>query len=826
MVAPRHKLRDYLVAVLVVVLATLARRALDPAMGDRAPLITYIVAVSISAWMGGIGPGLVTLSLGGLAGSYFFFAPRGSWVVQRSENQIALGLFALTGLIIVVLAQSQRYARGRAEASARQAVERQALLEAEVARRERIEREREGLLAEQARLRAVAEEQSATLVSLLDQAPIAIVLYDADLRHVQANSQAAAMIGLTPDQAIGRSLRDLLEGVMPEARLLEFEGLYRRTIETGEPFSAKAWDTEIRRPRGGTLSLDWSIQRVDRPEGGMLGLLGTYVDVTEEIGRDAALRQSEERFRLAADAVNGLIDDVDMTTGHVERTRGLFELLGYQPEEVPPTLDWWRGRIHPDDLEKFLLEDSRSDGPPARSGSEYRVRHLDGRYLHVIDRRMATLGPDGRVVRYVGCTQDVTEIRQAEQALVEADRRKDEFLAILAHEIRNPLASIRNALRLLKLEGDRAVPESDRGNDLEMAERQVAHLARLVDDLMDVSRITRGRIELRKEPVELADVVHRAVDAVRPSIEHRGHTLSVDLPAGPIRLEADPTRLEQVFGNLLTNAVKYTPRGGRIGVSANLEGGEVVVTVRDSGLGIGAGMLPRVFEMFVQDGNHLDHSQGGLGIGLGLSRSLVELHGGKISAWSEGPGLGSEFEVRLPTAAGRSDGSGRRGRTDPTPPGARRRVLVVDDNEAVARSLARLLERMYGQEVRVVHDGPSALELAGEFGPEVILLDIGMPEMDGYEVARRLRERPEFSGTLLVALTGWGQDADRERSRDAGIDHHLVKPVDPDELGALIASARPPGHSITLIWAGSVTRILTCGSSMIRTPVTRRVLPL
>ncbi len=800
MVVTRRTLGHYAGSVAVVLLATLVRYALDPVLGNRGALITYFFAVAFAAWLGGLRPGSLALVLGGLTSTYFFMPPRGTFLSKRPENLIGLVLYFVTGLIIILLTESQRSARRRAEASALEARDRQSRMEAEIIRREQVEREREGLMAEQARLRAVAEEQSATLATLLDQAPIAIVLYDEELRHVRANNQASILAGKSPERMIGRTVREVLEGMIPDAKIDELERSYRRTIETGEPYSAKAWNIEAIAPGADPVYLDWSIRRVDRPEGGTLGLLGTFVDVTEDIRRSLALRQNEERFRLAAEAVNGLIYDSDWITGHVERTRGLFELLGYQPEDVPPTNDWWLEQLHPDDVDNLVTQSARRANSLSRSSNEYRVRHRNGHYLHVIDRSMATTDETGKVIRYVGCTQDVTDIRQAEQSLREADARKNEFLAVLAHEIRNPLASIRNSLRLMKHQAgdgdgndDSPAASLDPEAEREMAERQVAHLARLVDDLMDVSRISRGRVELRKEPIELARVLERAIEAARSSIDQRGHALSIELPPAPIRLEADPTRLEQVIGNLLSNAVKYTPAGGRITVVARQEGGDAILTVRDTGLGMSAEMLPKIFEMFVQDEKHSGHAQGGLGIGLGLSKSLVELHGGRISARSEGPGLGSEFEVRLPLAARglpEFNGSPSNGRSNRPALAPRRRVLVVDDNEDVARSLAKVLERMYGQEVRVAHDGPSALELADGFQPEVILLDIGMPDMDGCEFARRIRLRPEFAETLLVALTGWGQEADRKRSEEAGIDRHLVKPVDPDVLGDLIAGSR------------------------------------
>jgi PAS domain S-box-containing protein len=468
----------------------------------------------------------------------------------------------------------------------------------------------------------------------------------------------------------------------------------------------------------------------------------------------------------------------------------MYQLLGYHPDEAPPTAEWWFEQVHPDDLPRLLDNRDRLDEGTERTVTEYRVRHRDGHYIHVIDRSIADIRHGLKVERYVGCTQDVTEIRQAEEALREADRRKDEFLAVLAHEIRNPLASIRNSLRLMKPGQSSEPGPVDIERDRAMAERQVAHLARLIDDLMDVSRISRGLIELRREPIELANVLRTAIDAAKSPLEERGHHLTVALPDRPIPLQADPTRLEQVFGNLLNNAIKYTSPGGEIRVSAEVVGAEVAVKVTDSGLGIDAEMLPKVFGMFVQDGKHLGHSQGGLGIGLGLSRSLIDLHGGRIWASSDGPGQGSEFEVRLPLADRIStveDHPSTNGQMAPATQPLRKRILVIDDNEDIAVSLCRLLSRIYGHEVRIAHDGPSALELADTFHPEIVLLDIGLPEMDGCEVARRLRERPEFADTLLVALTGWGQEADRKRSQDAGIDHHLVKPVDPDALADLIA---------------------------------------
>jgi PAS domain S-box-containing protein len=370
--------------------------------------------------------------------------------------------------------------------------------------------------------------------------------------------------------------------------------------------------------------------------------------------------------------------------------------------------------------------------------------------------------------------------------LREADRVKDEFLAMLAHELRNPLAPVRNALYVLKQPGaDGTIMQQAR----DTAERQVQHMARLLDDLLDVSRISRGRIELRKEAIDVSAVIARAVEGVRPLIDERRHELTVSVAPDAGQVEADPTRLEQIFANLLNNGAKYTDPGGHIRVTAEREGREVVVRVKDDGIGISREMLSRVFDLFVQAERRLDRSQGGVGIGLTLVRRLVELHGGKVEAHSQGLGQGSEFVVRLPALdpKGVSQPRDAEAQGASTTQARSRRVLVVDDNEDAAESLAMLL-RLEGQEVRVAFNGPAALQVAREFRPQVAFLDIGMPGMDGYELARRMRSLPLLKGVVLVAQTGWGQEDDRRRSQQAGFHEHLVKPTDPAALRSLLVS--------------------------------------
>lgn len=371
--------------------------------------------------------------------------------------------------------------------------------------------------------------------------------------------------------------------------------------------------------------------------------------------------------------------------------------------------------------------------------------------------------------------------------LREADRRKDEFLATLAHELRNPLAPIRTGFQILRMaQGDRALAEQARA----VMERQMQQLVRLIDDLLDVSRITRNKLELRKERVELERVVQHAVETSKPLIESAGHELTVRLPPEPMFLNADVIRLAQVLSNLLNNAAKYTEPGGKIWLTAERQGSDAVVSVRDTGVGIPSEMLPKVFEMFTQVDRSLERSQGGLGLGLSIVKHLAEMHGGSVEARSDGYGKGSEFQLRLPLALLRlapppGDACG-----DSEQTGRLCKVLVVDDNRGAAEMLEMML-RIMGHDTRTAHDGVQAVEAAATFLPDIVLLDIGLPKLNGYEVARRIREQPWGKSMTLIALTGWGQEDDKRKSMEAGFDHHLVKPVDPTFLEKLLARACP-----------------------------------
>jgi signal transduction histidine kinase len=401
------------------------------------------------------------------------------------------------------------------------------------------------------------------------------------------------------------------------------------------------------------------------------------------------------------------------------------------------------------------------------------VMYVKGRNQFLSDLEAKRTEEDRRVQQ---------QLKEQTEALQEADRRKNEFLAMLSHELRNPLAPMGTALQVLRLKGPQD-PELVWTRDV--IERQVEQMTRMVDDLLDISRITRGLIQLQKEPVELALVVERAVEMARPFIDARKHQLRVILAPGPVWLEADPARLAQVLTNLLNNSAKYTGEGGQIWLSAERQDDEVVIKVQDNGVGISPQLLPRVFEPFTQEDRSLDRADSGLGIGLALVKNLVELHGGSVRAFSAGRGQGSEFVIHLPVMK-EAPPPAMEMQPKPGAPARPRKILVVDDHADSARSLSILLG-ILGHEVRTAQDGPSALAEARSHPPDVVLLDIGLPGMDGFEVARRMRQESSLKNAILLAITGYGQDEDRRRTREAGFDAHLVKPIDPKNLNRLLA---------------------------------------
>jgi len=509
-------------------------------------------------------------------------------------------------------------------------------------------------------------------------------------------------------------------------------------------------------------------------------------DITERKQVEAAIEDSELRYRRLFETTHDAILILDAGTKKIlDANPFIKDLLGYSQAEFVGKELWQLGLFQDIEESKAAFRELQEQG-------------------HIRYERLPLETKDGRKVEVefvsnvyqvdhtpiIQCNiRDITERSRLErqtheqaEALAELHLRKDEFLAMLSHELRNPLSAIFNALYVLRLQ-DTENPIQQKAKIV--IERQVGQLAHLIDDLLEVSRVITGRIQLHQERLEMRGIVERAIESARPLIDRRKHELSVSLPAEPIWLQGDPTRLEQVVVNLLNNAAKYTDEGGQIRLTAQQEGGEVVLRVRDTGVGIAPELLPRIFDLFTQADRTLDRSQGGLGIGLSLVQKLVELHGGTVEAHSVGLGQGSEFIVRLPALSPASESIAPI--ETAKQPAQTSRVLVVDDNVDAADMLVMMLQ-MFGHEVQAAYSGQTALETAVEYQPDFVLLDIGLPDMNGYEVARRLRQQPQTKDVRLIAMTGYGQDSDRQRSQEAGFDHHLVKPVDPQKLQDLLAT--------------------------------------
>ncbi|TMG85345.1 MAG: PAS domain S-box protein [Betaproteobacteria bacterium] len=500
-------------------------------------------------------------------------------------------------------------------------------------------------------------------------------------------------------------------------------------------------------------------------------------ELAEHERQSEVLRQSEERFRLIVDGVKDYAIIMLDRAGKVAAWNAAAETIyGYTAREAIGS--HFSKFYTAEDMTRqwHELMVARSEGRIEDEG--WRVRKDGSRFAaNVIIT--ALRGWDGALQGFAKVSRDLTTRRRLE-ALQESERQMNEFLAMLSHELRNPLAPMVNALGLMKRR-----PGSDQTELRGVVERQVGHLARIVDDLLDVSRITGGKIALKKEILDLNAVVSHALESCRPLLEARRHAVELRLSDEPLPLDADATRLSQVLLNLINNAVKYTPEGGRISLETRRENEVALLRVRDNGIGISAALLPRVFDLFVQGDRSLDRTEGGLGIGLTLVRRLVEMHGGSVAAFSEGAGDGSEFVVRLPLALGRAATPRMLPAEPEARPRTRRRLLVVDDNRDFANTLSLLLET-FGHEVRTVYDGRAVLPMATDYRPDAVLLDIGLPGMNGYEIARELRSAPALSQLTLVAFTGYGQEEDRRRVREAGFDFHLVKPVEVAELTRVI----------------------------------------
>jgi signal transduction histidine kinase/ActR/RegA family two-component response regulator/PAS domain-containing protein len=786
----------YLIAAVSLGLAVWLRFVVDPSLGEVQPLTTLYLAIAVTAWFGGAWLAMVVTLVGYLAADWFFIAPRYDLGILHPNTRIVIGasLYFLVGAVIAGVTESLRRAERRTDDKARELAQR-------------------------------ADE----VQTLFDAAPIAIwVAHDPACQRITGNHFADQLLGVPigsnvsvatpPDQRVVTA-RPMKGGRKQEADEL---ALYV-AARTGRPVVNSELDLVFN--DGRTISFVGGAVPIRDVNGRVRGAVAAMSDVSAQkraeklsacvqqitdamlgdLPPDDLMQEVLVRVReaLATDVAVLLVgkvkkdeDDEDV----VLRVRAIVGLPSIEIGSVAPrggfgvavateqrAKVWSDGEAEQTFTPLFRNVVRSLAGVPLLLGEHLvgvlEVASLRPRNFTEDDVNLLRLAGERIALGIERAARRDAE-RQIREELETSNRVKDEFLAMLGHELRNPLSAVRNAVATASLD------ESRRPRALEIARRQADQLGRLIDDLLDVARITQGRIALRKERVNLAGIIDRAVESVRPLTEERGVRLIVAHTPAAVRVEADPARLEQVFVNLLSNAAKYTEAGGRIDVMSERQGDGVAVHVRDTGVGIAPEMLPRIWELFAQGDRTLDRAQGGLGIGLTLVRRLVELHGGKIEARSDGLRKGAEFVVRLaalPMATGESFPSV----APQSPPQGRARVLVVEDNPDTAESLTMFLE-LLGHRVRAVYDGVAALDAARTNPPDVMLVDIGLPGMDGYEVARRVRRDPDLGRVILVALTGYGRDEDRRQAMAAGFDHHLVKPVSPEALHGLVARLGGP----------------------------------
>jgi PAS domain S-box-containing protein len=631
-------------------------------------------------------------------------------------------------------------------------------------------------------------ENQQRLQAVVNAVPIAVAYSDdPTCENITGNRALRAQFGIDPQDIVSAAASDPNAAekrvrFFTDGRELSGQALPLQ-MAAREGRAIEPMELEVQLPSGRRWTVEVSGAPIINERNETLGSVAVTVDVTERKKAQEALRESEARFRALVTASSEIIYSMSPDWAEI-RLYG----QGFLTSAETPVANWLEGHIPAEDrarVAEVIAEAIRLKRP---FELEHRVRRADGGVGWVLSRNVPLLNDQGDIVEWFGVESDITSRKRAEEDLRDSDRRKEEFLATLAHELRNPLAPIRNAVHILRRD---VVSGSGGKRDLtllSMIDRQVEHLIRLVDDLLEVSRITCGKIDLKKLRVDLGDVLRHAIDMARPMIERGAHDLRVALPAEPLALDADPVRLAQIFTNLLNNAAKYTERGGVIWLSAERRSDEAVVTVRDSGVGIPPEMLPRVFDLFTQVDRNLGRAQGGLGIGLALVKNLIELHGGTVEVRSEGLGRGSDFILRLPALPGQAR-KDEAERPEPTALRAALRILVIDDDRDVADSLAMCLET-FGAKVRVAYSGAEGLAAFEAFRPELVFLDLGMPRMDGYETARRIRALPEGRDIQLVALTGWGQQQQvQDRARDAGFDRQLTKPASLEALRELLVGA-------------------------------------
>jgi PAS domain S-box-containing protein len=738
-------LKTYALGFLTVVIAILVRWLLDPVMGDTLPLVTVFGAVAAAVWLGGYRLAIPITLIGYIACHYLFIEPRGTLNLSRTSDIVGLVAYLFTCSLIIAFGEAARISHSRAH------------------QRQEVFR--------------------VTLRSIGD----AVITTDIEARITYINGVAESLTGWSHEDALGQPL-DRVFRIVNEVTRQPVENPAVRALRQGLVVGL-ANHTILIKKDGSECPIDDSAGPIRNEQGHVSGCVLIFRDVTAQrlVEREKANQLLTARLLASIvessdDAIIGKSLDGIIQTWNA----GAERLFGYTSEQAV-------GRhisfvIPPERLsEEEQIIASLKEGKRIEHYETERVRS-DGQRITVSLTISPIKDDSGNVIGASKIARDVTErkrleddLRRLATDLSAADRRKNEFLATLAHELRNPLAPMSNMLEVSKrANGDSEILK--RAHDT--IERQLDQMIRLVDDLLDWNRITHDRLELRRSEVELSSVIQQAVEVAHPLIDAASQRLILDLPSEPIYLNADRARLAQVFGNLLNNSSKYTGPEGTISLTAKRIDGEVLVAVKDNGAGIPQDKLDSIFDMFMQVDRTSEQSQAGLGIGLTLVKRLTEMHGGSIEARSDGAGQGSEFIVRLPILSKPDLLSQPETAVEPSP---ERRILIVDDNRDSADSLSMLLE-ITGNKTYMAHDGVEALEAIEKYRPEVVLLDIGLPRLDGHEVCRRVREKSWGKDIVIIALTGWGQEDDRRKSEEAGFNGHLVKPVDYDELLELLSS--------------------------------------
>jgi PAS domain S-box-containing protein len=753
----------YAIALAAVAAALVIRGLIDPLVGRGAATVTLYGAIAVAVWAGGYKPGILAALVGYLGVNWFFMEPRGSISIENLYDVGRFIGFMLSAALIIALGGAMHAARQRTER------------EADSARRhaEDLQREVEG--HRQTRASLEAKEHDLHLVT--DTMSAAVARCSADLRYLWVNRLYAEWVGLRkPEEMIGRPMFEVLgleavEQIRPHidhvlaGNRVEYERFARRPL--------------LGRRRWIHVTLDPIFEEHADGTRKVTGWVSVIHDIDATKRAVESERDAQEQLQVITDTMSAAVARTGNDLRFVWMNPVYARWIGKPAKQLvgQPIADV----LGPEQMRDIAPQVARVlKGESVQYERLAELAGLGQRWISCIYTPIldATGHPDG----WVTIATDVHDRKLAEDSLKAADRRKDDFLATLAHELRNPLAPIRNAVAIL---GRKGPMDPELAWSREVIVRQVEQMSRLIDDLLDIERISRGKFLVRKERMPLERAVDMALEMSRPYITAAGHRLSVLMPSERVMVDADPARLAQVFSNLLNNAAKFTEPRGEITLSAQVEGNAVLVKVEDNGIGFPPEVASRLFKPYAQLTSSQERARGGLGIGLSLVQGIINLHGGKVEAKSEGPGRGAEFSVQLPLGA-----VGGRGAESGAPRGAERapaaglRILVADDNKDAADSLQRVLQ-LYGHEVKVAYDGETALEMSPAFQPEIAVLDIGMPGASGYDVARAMRARRGASVTL-VALTGWGQEGDRRRAIEAGFDYHLTKPVDPGVLNDLV----------------------------------------